>query len=104
MLYRIHESNVIGKLTSENVLLRRLKSLVFRNTFVIYKPSYISKIEFYNFFRLVLNKNKIKIFESYFLYCNSNMLRRLVIAFSGRVTKFRLYLIYRTVTKSTFGK
>lgn len=104
MLYRIHESNVIGKLTSENILLKRLKYIILRNTFVIYRPSYISKIEFYKYFQSSLTIEKKEVFDRYFEYCKSGLFKRLVISTSGKPTKFRLYLTYRTLTKRIFNE
>ncbi len=104
MLYRIHESNVIGKSTSENILLKRLRHIVLRNTFVIYRPSYISKIEFYKCFQSSLIIEKKEVFDRYFEYCKSGFFKRLVISISGKPTRFRLYLIYRTLTKRIFNE
>lgn len=104
MLYRIHESNVLGTLTRENAFIRRLKYIIFRKIFVIYKPSCISKSEFYNFFQPVLNESKVEIFEGYFDYVNSNLFKRIVILLLGRLTKFRLKLVYSTLTGRLFNK
>ena len=104
MLYRIHENNLIGKLINENGYIRRLKFIIFRNTFVIYKPSYISKIEFYKYFQLILDIEKKEVFEGFFEYCKSSFFKRLVISILGKPTKFRLYLIYRTLTKRIFNE
>lgn len=105
MLYRIHENNVIGKAAATDyVLLRRLKSLIARDTFVIYKPSYRSKVEFYNFFKSEISAEKRKVFEDYFEYCHSIFSRRLKLSLSGKLTKFRLYFIYRTLAKNIFNE
>lgn len=104
MLYRIHENNVIGKVATDYVLLRRLKSLIARDTFVIYKPSYSSKLEFYEFFQSDISTEKREVFEEYFDYCHSVFSRRLELSLSGKLTKFRLYFIYRTLAKNIFNE
>lgn len=104
MLYRIHENNVIGKAAMNYVLLRRLKSLIARDTFVIYKPSYSSKLEFYEFFKSDISTEKREVFEEYFEYCDSKFLKRLNISLSAKLTKFRLYLVYRTLTRTLFNE
>ena len=104
MLYRIHESNVIGELDDKNIFFRRLNNLLRRNTFVIYKPSYISKIEFYNYYKKILSTDKLHVFDEYFKYCRVSFSKRLIISIMRKKTKFRLYLIYRTLTKQTFSE
>lgn len=104
MLYRIHENNVIGRATKNYVILRRLKSLITRDTFVIYRPSYRSKSEFYEFFKSEISIEKIEVFEDYFAYCHSIFSRRLKLSLSGKLTKFRLYFIYRTLAKRIFNE
>lgn len=104
MLYRIHDNNVIGKAVTDDVLLRRIKSLITRDTFVIYKQSYMSKIEFYSYFKSEMAIEKIEVFENYFKYCQSVFFKRLELSFSGKLTKFRIYFIYRTLAKRLFNK
>lgn len=104
MLYRIHENNVIGKAVTDYVLLRRLKSLITRDAFVIYKPSYSSKLEFYEFFQSDISTEKREVFEEYFEYCHTIFSHRLKLSLSGKLTKFRLYFIYRTLAKNIFNE
>ena len=103
MFYRIHESNVLGKSTNKNIFFRRLNNLLLRNTFVIYKPSYHSKLEFYSRYQSTLSRSKVEIFESYFRYCRVGFIKRLKISVIGKKTKFQSYLIYRTLTKKKFN-
>ena len=100
MLYRIHESNVLVKSSGKNIFVKRLKRVFLRNDFVICKPSYRSKLYFYKYYKLNVD-DKI-IFEKYFEYCNSSFFRRLMILASKNPTKFRFYLLYRTLTKRLF--
>ncbi len=104
MLYRIHDNNVIGKTHTGNVWLNRLKQLLFRSFFVIYKPSYNSKVAFYDFYKSEFNPKALKVFQEYFDYCHSNFIQRCIISLQGKYTKFRLYFIYRTVTKKLFNE
>lgn len=104
MLYRIHENNVIGKAVTNYVLLRRLKILIARDVFVIYKPSYSSKLEFYEFFQLDISTEKREVFEGYFEYCDSKLFKKLIVLLSANLTKFRLKLIYSTLTGNRFSK
>ena len=104
MLYRIHENNAIGRAAEDYVLLSRLKSLLTRDAFVIYKPSYRSKTEFYEFFKSEISIEKIEVFEEYFEYCYSIFSRRLELSLSGKLTKFRMYFIYRTLAKKIFNE
>ena len=102
MLYRIHENNVLGEKYNGNLFLRRFKNFVSRSVFVIYEPSYISKIKFYENFYPNLDVGKRRVFEGYFGYCKSTFFRRLLISVLGKPTKFRRYLVYRTLTKRLF--
>lgn len=104
MLYRIHENNVIAENNVGSIFKKRIKQVLFRNSYVIYKPSYNSKVNFFQFFKSNMTNKKRKLFENYFVYCNSNLLKRLLLSASGKMTKSRFYLIYRTLTKHTFSE
>lgn len=104
MLYRIHDSNVIAESNVENIFLKRMKQVLFRNSYVIYKPSYQSKSNFFKFFKSDMTSKQRDLFEKYFIYCNSSLSKRLLLSFSGKMTKSRLYLIYRTLTKQNFSE
>lgn len=104
MLYRIHESNVIAENNVGSVFKKRIKQVLFRNSYVIYKPSYKSKANFFKFFKSEMISQQINLFEKYFTYCNSSLLKRLFLSVSGKMTKSRFYLIYRTLTKQTFSE
>lgn len=104
MLYRLHDNNVIGMSDNSNVLVKRFKQLLFRNSFVIYKPSYHAKLAFYKFYKAELPPKATKNFQLYTAYCQSNFIKRCLIAIKGKPTKFRLYFIYRTLTKKLFNE
>ena len=104
MLYRIHDSNVIAESTVKNIFIKRIKQVLFRNSYVVYKPSHKSKTNFFKFFKSDMGSQQEKIFRKYFIYCDSYFFKRLLLSSSGKMTKSRFYLIYRTLTKQTFSE
>lgn len=105
MLYRIHENNVIGnKDIKYNKWIKRLKNLLYRNDFVIYRKSFKSKQCYFNYFKNSLAESERKIFEQYFDYCDAKFFQRIIISLTGRMTKFRMYLFYRTLAKKLFDE
>ena len=95
MLYRIHENNVIG--FKKSSWFSRIMSLINNTSYIVLPSCAESKRSFYDFYEKEMKMSSELVFKSYFKYLKSNIFIQVWIVINSRMTKFRFYLLIKTL-------
>lgn len=102
MLYRLHETNVIGLSKNTNNLLENIRKIINGDSYIVFPPSKKTKESYYELFKLEMDEASKEIFNFYDKFCLVGYTTRVCMLFKHNLTKFRKYLILKTLLVSVF--
>jgi len=106
MYYRQHDQNVTGNMEERKLM--RLANFLFKGESVIERRHFRAVESFYSSYRNLIDMDKDKrvLFEAYFSYAKSNMIKRLsiILKHNFRIGNSKLILIVKTILRKSINK